>query len=120
MPLLTFSHVSLTRRIVEEIDDDNPYHVFRKTSFYGLSNEEWLTLVVKYCCVLMVRREEEVAMDILEHVVWSGLFHNRRCEIALRLTIIGESGFLSPRQQWKHQLIDFSLRNEAEGVRQDS
>ncbi|KIY33595.1 general transcription factor 3C polypeptide 3 (transcription factor C subunit 4) [Cryptococcus gattii E566] len=73
---------------LEEIDDDNPYHVFRKTSFYGLSNEEWLTLVVKYCCVLMVRGEEEVAMDILEHVVWSGLFHNRRCEIALRLTII--------------------------------
>lgn len=36
----------------------------------------------------MVKGEEDVAMDILEHVVWAGLFNNRRCEIALRLTII--------------------------------
>lgn len=36
----------------------------------------------------MVKNEEDVAMDILEHVVWSGLFNTRRCEIALRLTIV--------------------------------
>ncbi|ODO08005.1 hypothetical protein I350_03588 [Cryptococcus amylolentus CBS 6273] len=78
----------LERTLGLEDDEEAQYHVFRKTSFYGLSNEEWLTLVVKYCCVLMVRREEDVAMDILEHVVWSGLFHNRRCEIALRMTMI--------------------------------
>jgi general transcription factor 3C polypeptide 3 (transcription factor C subunit 4) len=38
----------------------------------------------------MVKNEEEVAMDILEHVIWSGLFNNRRCEVAIRLAIIGE------------------------------
>lgn len=38
----------------------------------------------------MVKSEEDVAYDILEHVVWSGLFNSRRCEIALRLTIVGE------------------------------
>ncbi|WVQ98069.1 hypothetical protein IAU59_005191 [Kwoniella sp. CBS 9459] len=75
-------------------EDDAPaekgseYTVFRRTEFYGLNYEEWLTLMVKYCCVLMVKNEEDIAMDILEHVVWSGLFHNKRCEVALRLTII--------------------------------
>ncbi|OCF32590.1 hypothetical protein I317_00359 [Kwoniella heveanensis CBS 569] len=64
------------------------YTVFRRTEFYGLNYEEWLTLMVKYCCVLMVKNEEDIAMDILEHVVWSGLFHNKRCEVAIRLTII--------------------------------
>jgi general transcription factor 3C polypeptide 3 (transcription factor C subunit 4) len=39
----------------------------------------------------MVKNEDDVAMDILEHVVWSGLFNSRRCEISLRLAIIGES-----------------------------
>nr|XP_018265461.1 uncharacterized protein I303_01827 [Kwoniella dejecticola CBS 10117]OBR87619.1 hypothetical protein I303_01827 [Kwoniella dejecticola CBS 10117] len=68
---------------------DQPTHItYRRTEFYGLNYEEWLTLTVKYCCVLMVKNEEDIAMDILEHVIWSGLFHNRRCEIALRLTII--------------------------------
>ncbi|WWC67957.1 uncharacterized protein I206_101876 [Kwoniella pini CBS 10737] len=68
---------------------EGPTHVtFRRTEFYGLNYEEWLTLTVKYCCVLMVKSEEDIAMDILEHVIWSGLFHNRRCEIALRLTMI--------------------------------
>lgn len=41
----------------------------------------------------MVKGEEDVAMDILEHVVWSGLFNNRRSEVALRMTMIG--GLLS-------------------------
>lgn len=36
----------------------------------------------------MVKGDEDVAMDILEHVVWGGLFNNRRCEVALRLAII--------------------------------
>ncbi|WVN89418.1 uncharacterized protein L203_104641 [Cryptococcus depauperatus CBS 7841] len=78
----------LERTLGLEEDAGNEYQVFRKTSFYGLSSEEWLAIVVKYCCVLMVRGEEDTAMDILEHVVWSGLFHNRRCEITIRLTII--------------------------------
>nr|XP_019047149.1 hypothetical protein I302_03756 [Kwoniella bestiolae CBS 10118]OCF26079.1 hypothetical protein I302_03756 [Kwoniella bestiolae CBS 10118] len=70
-------------------DDEGPTHItFRRTEFYGLNYEEWLTLTVKYCCVLMVKNEEDIAMDILEHVIWSGLFHNRRCEVALRLTMI--------------------------------
>jgi general transcription factor 3C polypeptide 3 (transcription factor C subunit 4) len=38
----------------------------------------------------MVKNEEDVAMDILEHVVHAGLFNNRRSEIALRMTIICE------------------------------
>jgi general transcription factor 3C polypeptide 3 (transcription factor C subunit 4) len=38
----------------------------------------------------MVKSEEDVAMDILEHVLWSGLFNNRRCEVALRMTINGQ------------------------------
>ena len=37
----------------------------------------------------MVKNEEDVAMDILEHVIWSGLFNNRRSEVALRITIVG-------------------------------
>ncbi|KAK8847416.1 hypothetical protein IAR55_005274 [Kwoniella newhampshirensis] len=75
-------------------EDDAPmeagssYTTFRRTEFYGLNYEQWLTLMVKYCCVLMVKDEGDIALDILEHVVWSGLFHNRRCEVALRLTII--------------------------------
>ncbi|WRT64759.1 uncharacterized protein IL334_001693 [Kwoniella shivajii] len=75
-------------------EDDAPaeggsnFITYRRTEFYGLNYEEWLTLMVKYCCVLMVKNEEDIAMDILEHVIWSGLFHNRRCEVALRLTII--------------------------------
>ncbi|WWC86899.1 uncharacterized protein L201_001778 [Kwoniella dendrophila CBS 6074] len=69
--------------------DQGPTHItYRRTEFYGLNYEEWLTLTVKYCCVLMVKNEEDIAMDILEHVIWSGLFHNRRCEVALRLTMI--------------------------------
>ena len=38
----------------------------------------------------MAKGEEDVAIDILEHVIWSGLFNNRRSEVALRMTIIGE------------------------------
>ncbi|WVF69789.1 hypothetical protein IAT40_004568 [Kwoniella sp. CBS 6097] len=70
------------------VEKGSEYTVFRRTEFYGLNYEEWLTLIVKYCSVLMVKNEEDIAMDILEHVVWSGLFHNKRCEVALRLTII--------------------------------
>ncbi|WWD21507.1 hypothetical protein CI109_105993 [Kwoniella shandongensis] len=70
------------------LEGGNSYTTFRRTEFYGLDYEQWLTLMVKYCCVLMVKDEADIAMDILEHVVWSGLFHNRRCEVALRLTII--------------------------------
>lgn len=43
----------------------------------------------------MVKNEEDVAMDILEHVIWSALFSNKRSELALRMTIIGESIFES-------------------------
>ena len=39
----------------------------------------------------MVKAEEDVAFDILEHVIWSGLFNNRRSEVVLRMTIISES-----------------------------
>lgn len=39
----------------------------------------------------MVKNEEDAAMDILEHVVWAGLFNNVRSEVALRMCIIGES-----------------------------
>jgi hypothetical protein len=39
----------------------------------------------------MVKNEEDVAMDILEHVIWSALFSNKRSELALRMTIIGKS-----------------------------
>jgi hypothetical protein len=46
----------------------------------------------KYCCVLMIKNEEDVAIDILEHVVWSNLFNNRRCEVAIRMSIIGRLG----------------------------
>ncbi|KAK4684844.1 general transcription factor 3C polypeptide 3 (transcription factor C subunit 4), partial [Tremellales sp. Uapishka_1] len=70
------------------LDQGSNYLVVRTTEFYGMGAEEWLSLTIKYCCVLMVKSEGEVAMDILEHVVWSGLFFNKRCEIALRLTII--------------------------------
>jgi general transcription factor 3C polypeptide 3 (transcription factor C subunit 4) len=38
----------------------------------------------------MVKNEEELATEILEHVLWAGLFFNRRSEVAIRLTIIGE------------------------------
>jgi general transcription factor 3C polypeptide 3 (transcription factor C subunit 4) len=84
----------------------------RQTDFYGLDMEEWLVLVIKvgaslasaswntpliaqYCCVLMVKSEEDVAMDVLEHVVWSGLFNNPRAEVALRLAIVGRSACLA-------------------------
>ena len=39
----------------------------------------------------MVKDEEDVAMDILEHVITAGLFQTRRCEVALRMIAIGES-----------------------------
>ncbi|KLT39056.1 TPR-like protein [Cutaneotrichosporon oleaginosum] len=77
------------------LEDDTPiepgridYEIRRQTEFYGIRAEDWLALTIKYCCVLMVKGEEDVAYDILEHVVWSGLFNSRRCEIALRLTIV--------------------------------
>ena len=38
----------------------------------------------------MAKEENEVAMEILEQMVWSALFYNRRAETALRLTTIGE------------------------------
>ncbi|ORX38805.1 hypothetical protein BD324DRAFT_655212, partial [Kockovaella imperatae] len=72
----------------EQEEATSKYVVVRQTSFYGLDCEEWLSLVVKYCCVLMVKNEEDVALDILEHVIWSGLFNNRRSEVVLRMTII--------------------------------
>lgn len=37
----------------------------------------------------MAKHEYEVAMEILEHMIFSAIFYSRRCEIALRLTIIG-------------------------------
>lgn len=43
----------------------------------------------------MVKNEDELAMEILEHVMWAGLFNNRRAETALRLTIVGELSQLS-------------------------
>lgn len=70
------------------MDGKYDYEVRRQTEFYGIGYEDWLTLTIKYCCVLMVKGEEDVVMEILEHVVWAGLFNNRRSEIALRLTII--------------------------------
>ena len=95
--------------LLTAVEDETPldgsgkldYEVVRQTEFYGIETEDWLALTIKvgchnvladrqYCCVLMVKNEDDVAMDILEHVVWSGLFNSRRCEIALRLTIIGE------------------------------
>ncbi|EIW71252.1 hypothetical protein TREMEDRAFT_27203, partial [Tremella mesenterica DSM 1558] len=72
----------------EFITYSSAYVILRSTDLYGLGYEEWLALVIKYCCVLMVKSEEEFALDILEHVVWSGVFNNRRCEIALRLTTV--------------------------------
>lgn len=41
----------------------------------------------------MVKNEEDVAMEILEHVVWAGLFNNARSEVALRMCIIGKPPF---------------------------
>lgn len=38
----------------------------------------------------MVKNEQDLAMDILEHVLFAGLFNNRRSELALRLTVICE------------------------------
>ena len=38
----------------------------------------------------MAKEENEVAMELLEQMVWSALFYNRRAETALRLTTIGE------------------------------
>jgi len=88
-----------------EADKTSKYITLRISEFYGLNCEEWLNLVIKvgtfasgldlchsrqYCAVLMVKNEEDVAMDILEHVVHAGLFNNRRSEIALRMTIICE------------------------------
>ena len=82
-------------------DGGDKYMIVRQSEFYGLGREEWLTLVIKvcsshdraddqYCCVLMVKNEEELATEILEHVLWAGLFHNHRSELALRLTIISK------------------------------
>jgi general transcription factor 3C polypeptide 3 (transcription factor C subunit 4) len=96
----------------QEESGPSKYLVMRQTDFYGLDMEEWLVLVIKaswgassalldlalivqYCCVLMVKSEEDVAMDILEHVVWSGLFNNARAEVALRLAIVGKSACLA-------------------------
>jgi general transcription factor 3C polypeptide 3 (transcription factor C subunit 4) len=98
----------------QEESGPSKYLVMRQTDFYGLDMEEWLVLVIKvslgassvsaswdmaliaqYCCVLMVKSEEDVAMDILEHVVWSGLFNNARAEVALRLAIVGKSTCLA-------------------------
>jgi general transcription factor 3C polypeptide 3 (transcription factor C subunit 4) len=95
---------------VEESNDGLPNTVaIRMTEFYGLSREDWLSLVVKvslssfipssltvgadpqYCCVLMAKHENEVALEILEHMVYSAIFYNRRCEIALRLALVGKS-----------------------------
>jgi hypothetical protein len=49
----------------------------------------------QYCAVLMVKNEDELAYDILQHVVYAGIFNTRRCEVALRLMTVGEFG--SPR-----------------------
>lgn len=92
------------------VEDDTPldqtgrpdYEVVRQTSFYGIGTEDWLALTIKYCCVLMVKNEEDVAMDILEHVVWSGLFNNRRCEIALRLATVA----CAMRMQAHDKIVD--------------
>ncbi|KAL7422288.1 transcription factor TFIIIC subunit tfc4 [Cryptotrichosporon argae] len=61
------------------------YRIIRQTEFYGIEAEAWLNLIIKYCCVLAVTKEADVALDILEHVVVSGLFYNRRSEVAIRL-----------------------------------
>lgn len=37
----------------------------------------------------MVKDENEVALEILEQMVWSAVFYYRRAELALRLTVIG-------------------------------
>lgn len=92
------------------VEDETPldqtgrpdYEVVRQTSFYGIGTEDWLALTIKYCCVLMVKNEEDVAMDILEHVVWSGLFNNRRCEIALRLATVA----CAMRMQSHDRIVD--------------
>lgn len=85
------------------LDQTRPdYEVVRQTSFYGIGTEDWLALTIKYCCVLMVKNEEDVAMDILEHVVWSGLFNNRRCEIALRLATVA----CAMRMQSHDRIVD--------------
>ncbi|WVQ83249.1 hypothetical protein IAT38_005388 [Cryptococcus sp. DSM 104549] len=73
----------------ENVAPDVKWAVFRRTEFYGLNYEQWLLIILKYSSVMTVRGEPEIALDVLEHVVWSGLFHNRRCEIAIRLAIIG-------------------------------
>jgi len=39
----------------------------------------------------MAKHENEVALEILEHMVYSAIFYNRRCEIALRLALVGKS-----------------------------
>ena len=81
------------------------------TEFYGLSREDWLSLVIKvnlsicsgykaecqYCCVLMAKHENEIALEILEHMLFSAIFYSRRCEIALRLTVIGMSMPATPK-----------------------
>lgn len=57
----------------------------------------------QYSCVLMVKSEEDFALDILEHVIWAGLFNNRRSEVALRLTTIGQSGVRYPAKATNSQ-----------------
>ncbi|WOO80159.1 Transcription factor tau subunit sfc4 [Vanrija pseudolonga] len=66
------------------------YAIRRQEDFYGIKSEDWLAITIKYCCVLMSkdRKSTVYAMGILDHVVWSGPFNSRRCEVALRLTII--------------------------------
>lgn len=43
----------------------------------------------------MAKEENEVAMEILEQMVWSAIFYYHRGEIALRLTLVGKSQFRS-------------------------
>lgn len=97
---------SLTSPVEDETPLDQTgrpdYEVVRQTSFYGIGTEDWLALTIKYCCVLMVKNEEDVAMDILEHVVWSGLFNNRRCEIAIRLATVA----CAMRMQSHDRIVD--------------
>jgi hypothetical protein len=60
----------------------------------------------------MAKHENEVALEILEHMMFSAIFYSRRCEIALRLTIIGTS-------PCKTMLIS-SMRAEIKTIRQSS
>ena len=61
----------------------------------------------------MVKGEEDVAIDILEHVLWSGLFNNRRSEVALRMTIIGEGLALDLIKLAAHYGSAYSIRTRS-------